>query len=68
MLPANTPVPTLPEQENLYPVGVYEGGGYVSKGVYRPAKDCRMRTNNAPEFCQVCQRALQRIIDFYTDN
>ena len=68
MLPANIPVPTLPEQENLYPVGVYEGGGYVSKGVYRPANDCRMRTNNAPEFCQVCQRALQRIIDFYTDN
>ncbi|MBR5568057.1 MAG: peptidase M64 [Bacteroidales bacterium] len=43
-----------------------EGGGYQSKGVYRPAKDCRMHTNRAESFCPVCQRALGRIIEFYT--
>lgn len=43
-----------------------EGGGYQSKGVFRPAKDCRMHTNRAESFCPVCQRAIGRIIEFYT--
>ena len=43
-----------------------EGGGYQSKGVYRPADDCRMRTNRPDHFCPVCQRAISRIIYFYT--
>ncbi len=47
-------------------VGLYEGGGYVTKGVFRPVDDCRMRTNSAPEFCPVCQRAINRMIDYYT--
>ena len=44
-----------------------EGGGYQEKGVYRGATDCRMRTNSEPEFCPVCQRWLNRLIDFYTE-
>lgn len=47
-------------------VGLIEGAGYSMKGVYRPAHDCRMRTNDTPEFCSVCRRAIQRLIDFYT--
>ncbi len=47
-------------------VGVYEGGGYQSKGVYRPFPDCRMKTNGAPAFCPVCRRAISRMIEFYT--
>ena len=46
-------------------VGIYEGGGYMAKGVYRPRNDCRMHTNSAPDFCPVCQRAISRMIDFY---
>lgn len=46
-------------------VGVFEGGGYSAKGVYRPSFDCRMRTNEYPEFCPVCRRALRRMIEFY---
>lgn len=46
-------------------VGLYEGAGYQSKGVYRPAPDCRMHTNKADCFCPVCQRAISRIIEFY---
>ena len=42
-----------------------EGAGYQSKGVYRPAKDCRMHTNRPNSFCPVCQRAIARIIEFY---
>lgn len=48
-------------------VDVFEGGGYSSKGVYRPVDNCRMRTNEHPEFCPVCQRAIKRIINFYTE-
>ncbi len=44
-----------------------EGAGYQSKGVWRPAVDCRMHTNKAESFCPVCQRAIGRIIEFYTE-
>lgn len=67
MLQKETPIPTPVAQKKEYPVGVYEGGGYSAKGIYRPADDCRMRTNEYPTFCPVCQRALQRIIEFYTN-
>lgn len=46
---------------------LYEGGGYMSKGVWRGAFDCRMKTNQYPEFCPVCRRSLERIIRFYTE-
>lgn len=48
-------------------VGLFEGAGYLTKGVYRPSNDCRMKTNEEPEFCPVCQRALTRLIKFYTE-
>lgn len=47
-------------------VGLYEGAGYSLNGVYRPCNDCRMRTNQYPTFCPVCQRAIRSVIDFYT--
>lgn len=47
--------------------GLYEGGGYMSKGVWRGFFDCRMKTNSYPEFCKVCQRSLEQIIRFYTE-
>ena len=46
--------------------GFIEGGGYLSKGVWRGYENCRMRTNEEPEFCMVCQQWLERLIDFYT--
>ena len=65
MLTKGTPIPTPTTERKKYPVGVYEGGGYSAKGIYRPAYDCRMRTNGYPEFCPVCQRAIRRVIEFY---
>ncbi len=47
--------------------GLFEGGGYKMKGVYRGFYDCRMRTNETPEFCPACQRALSNLIKFYTE-
>lgn len=67
MLVKGTPIPTPVSESEKYPVGVYEGAGYSAKGIYRPADNCRMRTNQYPTFCPVCQRAIQRIIDFYTE-
>ena len=49
-------------------VGVFEGGGYQSKGVYRPAQECRMKVNEVTDLCPVCSRAIQRITDFYTSH
>jgi hypothetical protein len=45
--------------------GLIEGAGYKLKGVYRGYEDCRMRTNETPEFCPACQKATQELIDFY---
>ena len=47
--------------------GLYEGGGYQEKGVWRGCENCRMRTNEEPEFCPVCQQALKELINFYTE-
>lgn len=47
--------------------GMYEGGGYLTHGVWRGSEDCRMRTNEHPVFCPVCQQALTKLIKFYTE-
>lgn len=64
MLDKRTKIPTEPtdKRKKEYTVGVYEGGGYMTKGMYRPAVVCRMRDNVATQFCPVCQRAIERII------
>ena len=65
MLDINTIVPTPAIEENKSITGVYEGGGYISKGVYRPYMDCTMKSAHAKSYCPVCKRAIQRMIDFY---
>ena len=64
MISDSIPVPTPEADAHKFPVGIYQGGGYRSKGVYRPAYECRMRNNTCPSFCPVCIRAISRIIDF----
>lgn len=68
-LSKDVPIPTpIGEQKHnlANKLGVYEGAGYSMKGVYRPVPDCRMRTNTYPDFCPICNQALQSVIDFYT--
>ncbi len=66
LLDKDTPVPTPSAEQYFNVTGVFEGGGYVSKGVYRPAFDCRMKTNEADGFCEVCQRAIEKMVLFLT--
>lgn len=56
------PTAVTAERSENYVVGVYEGGGYRSKGIFRPVDVCRMRNNTAERFCPVCERALERVI------
>ncbi|MGN0195497.1 MAG: M64 family metallopeptidase [Candidatus Cryptobacteroides sp.] len=49
-----------------FKVGLYEGAGYMSEGAYRPYPECRMKINEYPVFCPVCERAIRTIIDYYT--
>jgi hypothetical protein len=67
LLDKKTPLPTPDEEKYYNTLGVFEGGGYVSKGVYRPAHDCLMNTFNGDKFCRACAEAIQEMIDFYTE-
>lgn len=66
LLDKKTPVPTPVDQKHPERIGVYEGGGYVSKGVYRPRLDCLMNTLGGAEFCPVCRQGIEKQINFYT--
>ena len=46
--------------------GAFEGAGYEAKGLYRPEVDCIMFTRDEVGFCDVCRRAIERMIDMYT--
>ena len=63
----DTPTPTPATEENEGIVGLYEGGGYRAHGIYRPINHCRMRDYKSDSFCPVCQRAIARMIKFYTE-
>ena len=64
MVPDTVPVPTPDKPKYYNVVGVFEGGGYRSKGVYRPVHLCIMKALNAEGFCPVCQKALKDRIKF----
>ncbi len=48
-------------------VGAMEGAGYSAQGLYRPAVDCLMFTKGAKPFCKVCEEAVRRVVEFYTE-
>jgi len=47
-------------------VGAFEGASYEARGLYRPEADCIMFTRDRVGFCRVCQRAINRIVDLYS--
>lgn len=65
MLAPGQNIPTLAWETPANGVGVFEGGAYRTKGIYRPVdKACRMRFNEAEAFCPVCRNLINRMIDF----
>ena len=68
LLTPNVPMPTTAAAENAASVvGAFEGGGYMKEGIFRPQLECWMGSLNPnAKLCKVCQRATQRMIDYYT--
>lgn len=64
---SGTPLPTPREEKFKAVTGMFEGGGYLSKGIYSPVMDCRMKSNEAPAFCPACHDAIEKMIGFYCD-
>ena len=67
MMDKKTPIPTPREKKYERTIGVFEGGGYEAEGVYSPHMDCLMKTFKGHVFCPVCQRAIERMILYYTE-
>ncbi|MCX8104727.1 MAG: IgA Peptidase M64 [Ignavibacterium album] len=67
LIEEGTPIPTPNSKEYQNKTGVFEGGGYSAKGVYRPAYDCTMKSISIDNFCSVCKRAIQQMIDYYSN-
>ncbi|MEC4117387.1 M64 family metallopeptidase [Myroides phaeus] len=65
MLKKGTPIPTDAKDVKKYPIGVYEG--LAGRKIYKGTLDCRMKTNQYPDFCPVCQNAIEELILFYTE-
>ena len=66
MMDKETPVPTPREKKYRQTIGVFEGGGYEPEGMYSPYMDCLMNSFKGHEFCPVCQRAIERMILYYS--
>lgn len=60
MIDTQTPVPTPRTKDYKGKVGVFEGGGYHSEGVFSPFQDCIMRSNTPKKFCPVCRKAIEK--------
>lgn len=68
LIKEGVPIPTPSIEMYKSSTGLFEGGGYMSKGIYRPALDCRMKSNSAQGFCEVCRDAISAVIDYHTKN
>ena len=66
ILPKNTPIPTPDTIPWLKSPGVFEGGGYIAKGIYRPEFNCRMKGLNQ-SFCKVCELSIEKMIHWMID-
>ncbi len=66
LIPKGVPTPTPSTEEYSSTIGLFEGGGYSAKGIYRPQLDCRMKSNIATAYCKVCENAIREVIEYYT--
>ncbi|PKL82960.1 MAG: peptidase M64 [Ignavibacteriae bacterium HGW-Ignavibacteriae-3] len=67
LIEPGTPIPTPVEEKYQDKIGVFEGGGYAAKGVYRPTINSLMNSFKSNEFNLVCRNVLQNIINRYSE-
>jgi len=65
LIKSGVPVPTPAEEKYRDVTGLFEGGGYTAKGIFRPEIDCRMKSNGPKGYCTVCREAVKNMIEFY---
>ncbi len=57
----------MQQTEHYGKVGAFEGAGYSSAGLYRPAVDCRMFSRSLVPYDPVCSAAIREVINFYAE-
>ena len=57
----------LARSEWVGTIGAFEGAGYSSAGLYRPALDCLMFSRRVQPFCRVCERAVDAMVLQYVE-
>ncbi|MGA2407468.1 MAG: M64 family metallopeptidase [Bacteroidales bacterium] len=65
MIGKDTPLPTPAEEKYKDVTGLFEGGGYSPKGIFRSELECRMKSNGPKGYCSVCRNAIKEMIEFY---
>ena len=67
MMEPTTPVPTPRIAKYSRTLGAFEGGGYMSEGIFSPFMDCRMKSNESEGFCPVCAEAIRKVIRYHVE-
>jgi len=66
LLMPGTSIPTPINNETCKKTGVFEGGGYSAKGIYRPACECTMKSVIYDFYCEACKAVVRRTIKWYS--
>ena len=67
MVEPTTPMPTPNEDKYSQVIGLFEGGGYQQKGIFRPTLDCKMKSLTAEEFCPICKKSILEVTQNLTE-
>jgi hypothetical protein len=67
LLTEDVPVPTPDTEEYDDVIGLFEGGGYKTKGLFRPTRDSKMHHKGNLGFGPVNEAAIETMIRYYTD-
>jgi hypothetical protein len=67
LIPQGVPLPTPDEPQYDGVVGLFEGGGYKAKGLFRPTRNSKMHRKGEVSFGPVNEAAIEKMIDYLSD-
>lgn len=67
MLESDMPIPTPDTTIYQNKTGVFEGGGYIAKGIYRPTIASVMNSLSAKYFNEPSKEAIRKLIELYAN-